>query len=83
MKLQFKFREKAAEPDRQKVIGALAAHGATGVRRLFPGEADKELAALYVVDCKDKGSAQRLLKLLNASRVVEFAEFELRRKLVR
>ncbi len=83
MKLQFKFTEKAAEPARKKVIGALAANGAMGVRRLFPGESDKELAALYVVDCKDKASGQRLLKLLNASKVVEFAEFELHRKLIR
>jgi len=36
-----------------------------------------------VVECKDPASGQRLLKLLNASRAVEFAEVELRRKLIR
>ncbi len=83
MKLQFKFREKAAKAAREKVIGALAAQGATDVRPLFPDETDAELTTLYVVDCKDKASGQRLLKLLNASKAVEFAEGELRRKLIR
>jgi hypothetical protein len=83
MKLQFKFREGTVEAARRKVISALAARGARGVRPLFPGERDKELATLYVVECKDPASGEQLLKLLNASRAVEFAEVELRRKLIR
>ena len=83
MKLQFKFRETTAQADRIKVFNNLDKHGAINVRPLFPDADDAELAALYVVDYKDELAGQQLLKLLNASTAVEFAEREARRKLIR
>lgn len=83
MKLQFKFGEKVGEGARKSVMDALSEHGATAVRRLFPDEVDEELAALYVVDCEDESTGQRLLELLRTSKEVEFAEGEARRKLIR
>ena len=83
MKLQFKFKETATAAARQRVLNTLGERGATGVRHLFPGETDKELATFYVVDCKDEITRQQLLDLLNTFNVVEFAEAEVRRKLIR
>lgn len=83
MKLQFKFREKVGEGRRRLLLDALSKRGATAVRRLFPDEADEELAALYVVDSDDEASGRRLLETLKQSKEVEFAEGEVRRKLMR
>ena len=82
MRLQFKFRENAAEAARRQLVAALDEHGAT-VRPLFPGETDSELAALYVVEASNEELGRRLLALLNTSREVEFAEAEVRRKPMR
>ena len=82
VKLQFKFKERTAEAARKRVIDTLGKSGARNVRRLFPDESDEELATLYVMDCQDEPAAQRLLNLLHTSKAVEFAEEEVRRKLV-
>ncbi|MBI3049164.1 MAG: hypothetical protein HYY76_12730 [Acidobacteria bacterium] len=81
-KLQFKFREEAAPKARRRLIQALDRNGARKVRRLFPNESDAALAGLYVADVSDAAAA-RLLKLLQGSKDVEFAEGEIRRKLIR
>jgi hypothetical protein len=83
LKLQFKFRDKAVEAARKQVISALSKHGAKSVRRLFQNETDEELASLYIVDCQDESSGREILNLLKASPAVEFAEGEVRRKLIR
>ena len=82
MKVQFKFRERIGEAGRKRVLSALGPRGATGVRRLFPGERDEELANIYIVDVPDQATGRRVLTLLNGSREVEFAEWEVRRKLL-
>ncbi len=83
MKLQFKFKGKAGEKHRKRVLDALSQGGARAVRRLFPNETDKELAALYVVDFEGEGAGQQLLELLKGSKDIEFAEGEVRRKLIK
>ena len=82
MKLQFKFRRSTSQAARERIIGALDESGAS-VQPLFPDETDAELAALYTVSVQKEDVARRLLALLNASREVEFAEPEVRRKLIR
>lgn len=82
MKLQFKFNEASNTADRKKVIRELNASGAQNVRRLFPEEEDAELAALYMVDYTDESTGQGLLKLLQSEAAVQFAEGEVRRKLI-
>ena len=83
MKLQFKFRESIGEVSRKRFVETLGRRGATAVRPLFPGETEAGLAALYVVECEEEGIGRRLLDLLLRSREVEFAEPEVRRKLIR
>jgi MoxR-like ATPase len=82
VKLQVKFRQGASHDRVEEVLGALVERGADDVSPLFPGSGDPELGALYVVEtngaCRD-----RLLRLLERSDVVEFAEPEARRKLAR
>lgn len=83
MRLHFKFRDNVGQGPRASLVDALGEHGATAVRRLFADEADEELATLYVVDFADERSGKKLLELLRESKVVEFAEEEVRRKLIR
>ncbi len=83
MKLQFKFKEKAGEWQRKRILDALNQRGARAVRRLFPDETDEELAAVYVVEFEGESAGQRLLELLKGSKDIEFAEGEVRRKLIK
>ena len=80
MKLQVKFRQGASNAQVDAVLGALAERGADDVRPLFPGSGDPELGALYVVETNGV-SRDRLLRLLDQTDVVEFAEPAARRKL--
>jgi hypothetical protein len=80
---QFKFRATAGAVQRRQLIHELGEQGAGAVRRLFPGDDDPELSALYVLDVASEAEGRRLLRLLNASKAVEFAEPEVRRKLIR
>ena len=82
MKLQVKFRQGASDAQVDKVLDALVERGADDVRPLFPGSGDAQLGALYMVETNG-GSGERLLRLLDKSDVVEFAEPEARRKLAR
>jgi hypothetical protein len=67
VKIQFKLRDGAT----LDVPGAV---------QLFPGEADPELAALYVVEVPDDDAADALGELKRSS-AVEFAEPEAERRL--
>ena len=82
MKLQVKFRQGASNAKVEAVLGALVDRGADDVRPLFPGSGDPDLGALYVVETNGV-SHDRLLRLLDNSDIVEFAEPEARRKLAR
>ncbi len=82
MKLQVKFKENAPVSERDGVIGALSERGASAVRPLFPEARDPELGSLYVVELNG-GDRQRLLGYLKKAKAVEFAEPEVRRKLIR
>jgi len=82
-KVQFKFATKATAQEMAALIAALRRHGASGVRALFPSDRDQELARLYIADAEDEAASLRLLALLKESTVVEYAEPEVRRKLIR
>lgn len=83
MKLQFKFADKIGQAGRQNVIRALSKCGVDEPQPLLPGETDAELAALFVVNVPSQGKADEVLALLNKSPAIEFAEPEVRRKLIR
>lgn len=72
MKIQLKFREDAAEPERRRVLDEL-----DRAERLFPDEDDPELATLYVAELADEAA----LDALQQERVIEFAEPEPERHL--
>ncbi len=82
MKVQFKFRQRIGEAGRKRVLSALETRGVTGVRRLFPGVRDAETASIYIIDVPDEATGRRALTLLNGAKEVEFAEWEVRRKLL-
>lgn len=83
MTLQFKFNLSASTARRRTVIAELQRQGAAAVRPLFPGEKDAELAALYLVDCANPKASPRLREFLDKSKVVEYVEDMVQRKLVR
>ncbi len=83
MKLQFKFAQGASEPSRQRVITELARRGAKAVRPLFPDQQDEELANLFVADYDDERAGSKMVEYLQHSPIVEFAELQVRRKLIR
>ena len=80
MKLQFKFREDTPSTAREALASELCDEGAVRVRRLFPQEEDGELAALHVVEVAEDQTARRLIKMLEQSPAVEFAETEAPRR---
>jgi hypothetical protein len=82
MKLQLKFREDASEEQREQIIEDLSANGVGAVRPLFPDATGGVRASLYIVDL-NVASEKRVLTFLNRADAVEFAEPEVRRKLVR
>jgi hypothetical protein len=83
MKLQFKFSATAGSAGRRRVMRALSERGVEAPQPLLPNETDEELAALYIVDVANQKQADEVLALLNNSSAVEFAESEVRRKLIR
>jgi hypothetical protein len=83
MKVHFKFKPKADKKSRRDVITTLRRHGVSGVRALFPDAPDDELARLYIADVRDGSQRDQALSLLKRSRVVEFAEPEAARRLIR
>lgn len=82
MTLQLKFKEGASPAQRCQVVDHLAAHGAAEVRPLFPDATDSIRSSLYIVRMSD-GDEEPLLQFLNKAAAVEFAEREVRRKLVK
>lgn len=72
MNLQFKFQPDASTDERNQVLSKLAEDGAE-VERLFPDEADGDLAALYTASVDDSRFAT-LLRRLKRSRKVAYAE---------
>jgi len=82
MRLQLKFREDAPPAERDRLIGDLSSKGAATVRPLFPDSNDRLRGSLYVVDF-NSGSEKKMLDYLNEADAVEFAEPEVRRKLLR
>ena len=77
-KLQFKLRAGVGRAACDRLVQSLRAAGARDVRRLLPGEADPELAALYTVECGG-AEPESLLARLRAAPEVEFAEHSPRR----
>jgi hypothetical protein len=82
MKLHFKFKEHVTNSGREKVFSVLFASGAKEVRPLFPGVTHKQIASLYTVEYQDEAVGYELLKILNSFEEVEFAEEEVRRKMI-
>ncbi len=82
-KLHFKFRERTGRVARDRVLRELRDCGAKDVRRLLPGERDRELAALYTVVCGGEASPEDLLARLRRAPEVEFVESAPRRRPVR
>ena len=83
MKLEFKFKEGVRPKARRKLAADLVDRGAHAVHPLFPGEKDPELGALYLVDCTSREKALQLLRMLQETEDVEFAEEGVSRRLVR
>jgi hypothetical protein len=81
VKLQLKFRSGTSTTHRRQVIAKATKAGAAAVRPLFPGEADKDLALLYVVDIDDAKREKAVQTVLSGEPRVEFIEGEVRRKL--
>ncbi len=82
MKLRFKLRAGTSAAGLRALHEALAKHGAV-MQRLFPDQADDELASLHTVDVPDETTGKRVLALLKQAPAVEFAEPEARRRLIR
>jgi hypothetical protein len=83
MKIQLKFKTDTAKSSRRKVLSELERQGANEVRPLFPGDTDEEFASLYVADCADADRAKKVLDYLKSSSSIDFAEGEVRRRLIR
>ena len=81
-KLRFKFSDKSSETARSKLIGILDNAGASSVHPLFPNESDAGLASLYTVEAGSHATWTKLMSLLDKSIEVEFAEVDVRRKLL-
>ena len=81
MKLQLKLRQGLPEAERRTALHLAQEAGASGVRPLFPGTTDKELASLYMIDVDSDAAIPKLMKALRAHKGVEFVEPEVQRKL--
>ncbi len=81
-KVQFKFHEDTTSDDRRELIAKLEDGGADRVEALFPDAPDEELATIYTVLIGEDRQCAKLLRLLNRSRQVEFAEAEPDRRLI-
>lgn len=81
MRLLFKFKESAPPGERERVLTRLRKHGAEAVEPLFLEVGDDELASMFVIDTADD-AADRLLARLRDDGAIEYAERDVRRKLV-
>ena len=80
MTLNFGFTADASEEDRQRLILAIQAKGARAVVPLFASEKNPELARLHTAETDDRHTLE-LLRYLNSSPSIQFAEREVKRKL--
>jgi hypothetical protein len=84
MGIQLKFREDAAADRRAEIQDEIAAApGRPTVRPLFPGDEDPELASIFRVEGIPEDQEAALIDRLNGDADVEFAEPDVRRKLIR
>ena len=81
VKLRFQFAVTAGDESRRQLVKELKAKGAREVGPLFVNATDPELALLQVLN-SPKGSAEELLQHLRSSECVQFAEAEIRRRIV-
>jgi hypothetical protein len=80
-KLHLKLRSGLTKAELETVSGFAREAGASGVRPLFPGSTDEELACLYTVDVESESAVPKLIKSLEKHPAVEFVETEVKRKL--
>lgn len=84
MGIQLKFREHASADRRAAIQSEIAAvPGRPTVRPLFPGDEDPELASIFRVEGVPVDQEAALVDRLNGDADVEFAEPDVRRKLIR
>lgn len=84
MAIQLKFREHSAADRRAEIQNEIAAApGSPTVRPLFPGDEDPELASIFRVEGVPADQEAALIDRLNGDADVEFAEPDVRRKLIR
>ncbi len=83
MKLRFKFKGRTTQAARDAILDTVRALGAREVRRLFPDASDAELATLYTVELGDAADPAPVLAELKRAEAVEFAEPDVRRKMIR
>lgn len=72
--LHFRFHKGTAPQHRKDVLNGLCRAGARRVRPLFPGEADEELADLFVVEFEEPTRGRHLMHWLNGRDEVAFVE---------
>lgn len=83
-KLNFKFSETSGEGEQHRVIDRLREVGARDIHPLFPNDPEPELSNIYSADVPDDCRETRLLDVLKKEKqVVEYAEPEPRRRLIR
>lgn len=82
MRVQFKFDERAAEADRNRLLEELQQQGASSVEPLFPGETEASLSALYTADYPADVDGQQVVSALSSRDAIEFAELEPVRRLI-
>jgi hypothetical protein len=75
MLVQFMFSPIANDAVRKQVITTLTQLGALRVRPAFPEAANNKLKRVYSADVAD-GHEPELLRVLNRSEAVDFAEVE-------
>jgi isopropylmalate/homocitrate/citramalate synthase len=80
--VRFKFRDDTSSDERRDLITKLEDVGADNVEALFPGAPEEELATLYRALVGDDRNVAKLIRLLERSREVEFAEPETDRRLI-
>jgi hypothetical protein len=71
--VQFKFKENATAADRTALLSELSAHGASGVRPVFPGHQVPALRMIYSATARQRQTKQ-VVAFLEAQPSIEFAE---------
>jgi hypothetical protein len=82
-RLIFKFKNDASEEQRQAIIRTLIKKGVDEVRHLFPADKEDDMSSLFVADVKTEHMQQNLVRILGKMNEIEFAESDVKRKLIR